>query len=715
MANNMNGNPSKNERTTVDCLASHSNESEIATEDLLASHPGYAHDADIGYQNKQWMSKIKDDVKISELSIPGTHGSMALYDATPFEDIAKNQTMSLTTQLNAGIRYFDMRARRTKDAFAMHHGPVYQKAMFGDVLNATINFLRQNPKETVLMRVKEEHDAEPGSLSFEAIFQNYWNNNTSYFWDPNSVPASERNNPKLRDVRGKIVVYQNFSSSKNFGISYGTLNNQDQYNVGKNPDGMYSKWTAVKNHLYAANNSNKSQIYLNHFSGTSGSFNGAYPWFVASGFRGKNTDNHAEMITEHRTDKWPDFPRGYYGQVFYGGTNILGMELIQRKAVAHTGIIAADFPGKGLIESVINLNAKFSSSDIYYVRTNAQKQLEIGFTGNEYLTKKYLIYKNGAYIAELSYGNAYYAYLHATDFGHQLTYPGVLFTGDKIQVFLDNNGNLTLLQSHTVSMQEDDLEEIRVADGSYIIKTALNNTSAIDMYSTSDRNVILWDYVNQIKAEFDFQYDDNKKAYRIRNRWDPTRGLGWNNSGGSINVFGMGLDASKDEQYWIIKRAGEGYVYLFNKKNGHVLDVTGGGTANGTNINVWGRVPGERNQKFKLIVRNEKLEGQIDSLYRPQSGQKNRSSGNFSLGHLPDGARVRVSIEGGGETVLNFRVMRDKSGDTDPTIWSNVKHGSIVTIASGANKNNLYIANPSLGSAPSPGGTFKVKFYTLYN
>ncbi|HDR7630647.1 TPA: hypothetical protein QCX73_005345 [Bacillus mycoides] len=113
-----------------------------------------------------------------------------------------------------------------------------------------------------------------------------------------------------------------------------------------------------------------------------------------------------------------------------------------------------------------------------------------------------------------------------------------------------------------------------------------------------------------------------------------------------------------------------------------------------------------------MIQRTEKLEAQIDSLYRPQPGQKNRSSGNFSLGHLADGTRVQVSIEGPGASVLNFRVMRDKSGDTDPTIWSNVKHGSIVTIPSGANKNNLYIANPG---GYSGNGTFKAKFQTLQN
>ncbi|HDR7689654.1 TPA: phosphatidylinositol-specific phospholipase C domain-containing protein [Bacillus toyonensis] len=689
------------------------NEKEIINEDTLEVHPGYAYDADIGYQNKQWMSTIKDDVKTSELSIPGTHGSMALHGKTGFdENFVRNQRMSLTTQLNAGIRYVDMRVRRTKESFAMHHGAVYQHAMFGDVLNDTINFLRQNPKETVFMRVKEEHDPEEGSLSFEEIFQKYWNNNTAYFWDPNSVPSAERDNPKLRDIRGKIVVLQNFSTPKKFGISYGALYNQDRFNVDHTVDSMYSKWTTVKNHLYAANNSNKSQIYLNHFSGTGGNGAGsyAYPYFVASGKLNRDTNSPGKLSDSYATDKYPDYPKTITGKVIYAGTNILGMNLIKNKAVAHTGIIAADFPGKGLIDSIINLNAKFSASDIYYVRTNAQKQLEIGFIGNEYLAKKYLIHKNGVYIAELSYGKAYYAFLHPTDFGHQLTYPGDLFNGDKIQVFLDNNGNLTLLQSHTVSIKEDDLEEIRVADGPYIIMSALNNTSAIDMHSTSDRNIILWGYVNQIKAEFDFQYIPDKNAYRIANRWDPNAVMGWNFLPGSINVDGLFKFGLTDADYWIIKRAGEGYVYLFNKMNGHVLDVTGGGTANGTNINVWGRVPGARNQMFKLIQRKEIKHAEIDSEYEPQQGQSHRSSGNFSLESLR-GKQVRVMIEGNGAERLSFSIKKDITF-TDPTYATNVKNGSFITIPTDQHWGNIYIADPSGYYALD---TFKVKFFTLQN
>ncbi|OUB84382.1 phosphatidylinositol-specific phospholipase C [Bacillus wiedmannii] len=330
------------------------------------SHPGYSYESNIGYQNSTWMSELEDSKKISELSIPGTHGSMALHGASVFdENLTRNQTMNLTEQLNSGIRYVDMRVKRVKDSFAMHHGIINQKAMFENVLKETIQFLKDHPKETILMRLKEETDPETGSLSFEQIFKNYKDRNASYFWDPNSTSSSESNNPKLGDVRGKIVLLQNFTASQVYGINYDSLYTQDNFEVGTGPNGMYDKWNAVKNHLLQANNNvNNGKIYLNHFSGTGGAsalLNNFYPWFIASGKESRNTNSNQKLIQKNATNEWTDFPRDMNGQVFYGGMNTMGTDFIQKSGMNHAGIIAADFPGPGLIDSIIRLNGIHSN------------------------------------------------------------------------------------------------------------------------------------------------------------------------------------------------------------------------------------------------------------------------------------------------------------------------------------------------------------------
>lgn len=679
---------------------------------LANNNQGYAYESSIGYSNPNWMSRISGSKKISELSIPGTHGSTALHGKTFFdEDWVRNQRMTITIQLNSGIRYLDIRARRTGNSFAMHHGEVYQKKMFGDILNEVTAFLRQNSGETVLMRLKEEHTAESGSKSFEEIMTRYWNDYNQYFWKPSD--SSQKTNPTLEEVRGKIVLLQNFNTnggSGNFGIPYTSLHIQDQDSVDDTPDSMYSKWTAVGNHLKAADASNRQNIYLNHLSGNGG-FSGAKPWFVSSGKRGRDTDDGMEMITEHRDpDKWPQFPRGYYGQIFYGGMNIMSTQYIQQWPIHHTGILAVDFPGKGLIDLVIKLNDRHMGEDIRFIEPQGSTSIRIGFGGDTYLNKHYIVRRNGQYYGEVNKGTPYYASWHQTDFGHELRIGATLFTGDKIEVFVKNEDSLTLLKSQTLTVNEQEGEEIRVPDAHYSIKSALNLNKGVHMLRDDTRNINLWDYTNELHHEFTLQYDVNKKAYQIWNRWDPTRVMAWNDISESDNVSGTPFNRFKDEHYWKIKRAGNGYIYLENLKNGHVLDVSGSGTTNGTNLIVYPLNQGI-NQKFKLVGRKETKRATIVSEPNPQSGQKNRSSGNFSLDSAK-GKQVRVLIRNanGKEADISCKVMRDKNNDTDPTIWSNVKNGSLLTVPTDYYSNNLYIANPNDANS-----NFTIEFYTLEN
>ena len=54
-----------------------------------------------------WISKLPDNLKLSQLTIPGTHNSCS-FQGTPF---AITQSYSLELQLKAGLRYFDLRLR----------------------------------------------------------------------------------------------------------------------------------------------------------------------------------------------------------------------------------------------------------------------------------------------------------------------------------------------------------------------------------------------------------------------------------------------------------------------------------------------------------------------------------------------------------------------------------------------------------------------------
>ncbi|MCB6980516.1 phosphatidylinositol-specific phospholipase C [Bacteroides uniformis] len=318
---------------------------------------GYCHDQVIGITNSDWMKRISNrNVCLSELSLPGTHDTMALYGG----DIAQCQSVTLERQLEAGIRVLDIRCRHINDIFAIHHGCVYQNASFGDVLNIVARFLSSHSTETVLMRVQEEYDACNNTRTFEETFRDgYWIPYKEFFWDPNENPNK---NPSLTEIEGKIVVLQNFDSVEKYGLRWGdeTMSIQDAYHLDTNWD-LYDKWEKVKAQLYAANSSTNNTIYINFLSGSGGSF----PYFVASGQSSPGTDD-PRLLTGLTTPGWnssyPDFPRVgcFLGicSIAFEGTNILSAEWMgnNKNISTKTGIVMSDFPGKDLIERIIEFN-----------------------------------------------------------------------------------------------------------------------------------------------------------------------------------------------------------------------------------------------------------------------------------------------------------------------------------------------------------------------
>ncbi|MEX0417281.1 phosphatidylinositol-specific phospholipase C domain-containing protein, partial [Bacillus sp. C30] len=283
-----------------------------------------------------------------------------------------------------GIRYLDIRVRHLNDTFVINHGRVHQNAHLGpDVLDKIIEFLKVNPHETILMRLKQECVDNPSigectdsgnTRTFSDTFEHeYYNNNrySSYFWKDNYNSTTTSSNPQLGEVRGKIIVLENFPASKTFGISYENLDTQDYFDIDDEPRAMYEKWTQIKSHLIKANTAYEHTIFLNHLSGNGGwrfFTKGASPYFVASGQYHTTTGGERILLTPMNGRKpvdlgnaYPDYPRLYspdYNMnfIYYEGTNILTTEHIQEGIVQHTGIIAADFPGHSLIDSIIKLN-----------------------------------------------------------------------------------------------------------------------------------------------------------------------------------------------------------------------------------------------------------------------------------------------------------------------------------------------------------------------
>ncbi|HEY5851200.1 MAG TPA: phosphatidylinositol-specific phospholipase C [Lysobacter sp.] len=319
---------------------------------VAAHHDGaYRHETSDLPPRSSWMATLDGDRTIRSLSLPGTHGSAALHGG----HIVANQTLSITQQLNGGIRVLDLRLRHIDNVFALHHGPVFQKKFFGDALNDIQAFLTANPGETVFMRVKEEHQAENTTRSFEDTFAAYFDQYKPMI----AVPANGQLTP-LSELRGKLVFLVDFRARRSFGLGYGSFLIQDDYSVRTNWD-VYTKWERVKEWLTRAGvDPARGPARMNYLSASGG----ALPYFVASGHVSAKTNANrlstGRIVRKGDHSAFPDFPRvnclPRRCTIAFEGTNILARDYINRHRPGYVGFVLADFPGPDLIRAIAAAN-----------------------------------------------------------------------------------------------------------------------------------------------------------------------------------------------------------------------------------------------------------------------------------------------------------------------------------------------------------------------
>ncbi|MBP2326788.1 1-phosphatidylinositol phosphodiesterase [Kibdelosporangium banguiense] len=322
----------------------------------------YSHDARAGAYPRDWMAYLPGTTTLSELSLPGTHDTGAYRVGG---DSVFTQSMDLGEQLNAGIRAWDIRLGPDPidNRLKVYHGPAPQLLDFeNDVLVTATNYLKMHPNESLVMRIKQNHGPSEGfDTQVKAGLDKY----------PLQVYQGTGDNPTVREIRGKIVVLQDFGSAVRMGIPWNSLAKQDEYNVNDNWD-LANKWHAVRNHLNAAQSGPRDVTYVNFLSASGGSF----PYFIASGHVGPATDasrlvtgwvREGPFDTCHLSSKCiSEYPSvdclEVLGQkmgctVVFEGVNIMTHNEINRRGWPNRyGMIMMDFPGSRLIETIIDTN-----------------------------------------------------------------------------------------------------------------------------------------------------------------------------------------------------------------------------------------------------------------------------------------------------------------------------------------------------------------------
>ncbi|MBR7835758.1 ricin-type beta-trefoil lectin domain protein [Actinospica durhamensis] len=325
---------------------------------LADATPAYSHDSSIGLSKSDWMSWLPATTPLSQLTLPGTHDSGAYVFGG---DVAETQSMNLETQLSSGIRAWDIRLKVVDgDRLEVYHGVAPQGLDFqNDVLRTADAFLDAHRTETLLMRIKNEGSGS--SLVFANLVRHFLDQDTRIY-------RGTSDNPSLGEIRGKIVILQNFISTVRVGLPWyrAGVSIQDDHHLTTNWD-LATKWWAIDAQLKAADSGPADTAYVNFLSASGGSF----PYFVASGHSspGTNAPNLLTGWTRGAIDTCglsvrciPQYPsvNCFAGlcSVAFVGTNVLTMREIDSQPDTHHryGIVYADFPGSGLIQDIIAAN-----------------------------------------------------------------------------------------------------------------------------------------------------------------------------------------------------------------------------------------------------------------------------------------------------------------------------------------------------------------------
>lgn len=118
-----------------------------------------------------WMAGLPDSLTLGELTVPGTHQSCAHHNGLSAGFTrCQNVAFGVSEQLQAGVRYLDIRCRVRRGELRLHHDVVFQHSTCGEVLACCAAFLRAHPGECIVMRVCQEYS----TVSTDTFGELFW-------------------------------------------------------------------------------------------------------------------------------------------------------------------------------------------------------------------------------------------------------------------------------------------------------------------------------------------------------------------------------------------------------------------------------------------------------------------------------------------------------------------------------------------------------------
>lgn len=264
-----------------------------------------------------WMKDVNDSKIINEMSIPGTHDSGALHSI--FDVAGKCQDIDINTQLNIGVRFFDLRLQLVENDFKIVHSFVNQNLSFSSVMDDISSFIRKYDSEFILISLKKEASDINSSKEFkDALLEKLKNYKDVLSYDkvlPNTI----------KEARGKIYIIDRCDLSVGINAYSGWLDSE----------------TFTINNLYVQDNYCINDINIKKED-------------ILSTIKYSNENNDKLVL---------NFTSCYLDYGFpptYAGTSALIINPWLKTQIQNTndrlGIIVADFIDKELAESIYMRN-----------------------------------------------------------------------------------------------------------------------------------------------------------------------------------------------------------------------------------------------------------------------------------------------------------------------------------------------------------------------
>lgn len=174
------------------------------------------------------LSDLPDEIPISMINIAGTHDSAAAN--VSFAKWAACQSLTIKEQLEAGVRFLDLRLCKQGGVFRLVHSTAdcfedesrKKLLTFDRVLQWCSDFLRENPGEAIILSIKKDRGLKGpfDKAFFSSFYSKYVSGNDLWF--------AENRIPKLGEVRGRLVLFRRCKSNakEGRGLDFSIWKNQ---------------------------------------------------------------------------------------------------------------------------------------------------------------------------------------------------------------------------------------------------------------------------------------------------------------------------------------------------------------------------------------------------------------------------------------------------------------------------------------------------------